>query len=240
MGFLTSLDAVDGHKIECYFASPASGSAKGGIVVIQEIFGLTDHVKQVVDGYAAAGYQAVAPAMFDRIEPGIVLDYAQVEKGIECVMQLERANCITDVHIGVTAVRAAGRIGVVGYCWGGAIAYLAACELTLAGVVSYYGGQIGNYLDKVPACPMMYHFGEKDAHIPPESIEAIKQVNPEGIYHLYADADHGFNCNDRDSYHQPSATLALERSLEFFDEHVGTPGPPVTKSNAVPTKSDNR
>jgi carboxymethylenebutenolidase len=85
MGFLTSLDAVDGHKIECYFASPASGSAKGGIVVIQEIFGLTDHVKQVVDGYAAAGYQAVAPAMFDRIEPGIVLDYAQVEKGIECV-----------------------------------------------------------------------------------------------------------------------------------------------------------
>jgi len=87
---------------------------------------------------------------------------------------------------------------------------------------------------------MMYHFGEKDAHIPPESIEAIKQVNPEGIYHLYADADHGFNCNDRDSYHQPSATLALERSLEFFDEHVGTPGPPVTKSNAVPTKSDNR
>ena len=240
MGFMTSLNAVDGHEIECYFAQPAGGSAKGGIVVIQEIFGLTDHVKQVVDGYAEAGYQAVAPAMFDRIEPGIVLDYSEIEKGIECVMQLEQANCVTDVHIGITAVRAAGRIGAVGYCWGGAIAYLAGCELTLAGAVSYYGGQIGNYLDKAPTCPMMYHFGEQDAHIPPEAIDAIKKVNPDGIYHLYPDADHGFNCDDRDSYHEPSAKLALQRSLAFLDEHVGTPGPLVTRTNAVPTKSDKR
>ena len=214
-----SLKAADGHRLDACRAAPA-GKPRGGIVVVQEIFGLTAHIEAMVRTYAAAGYLAIAPALFDRAQRQAVLPYTDSAKGRTLVELLKREQTLLDLKAAIDAVGEAGKVGLVGYCWGGMLAWLAACHLPVTAVVAYYGGGIPKLLDRTPKCPVMFHFGEQDAHIPVADVEKIKKAYPLGHYYLYP-AGHGFNCSDRASYDAPSAKLALERSLDFFHRHVG-------------------
>ncbi len=220
MGEFTTLMARDGHEFGAYLAKP-DGAAKGALIVVQEIFGVNSHIRAVADAYAKAGYLTIAPCLFDRIRRGIELGYspAEIQEGIGYMLQVKPAQFLADLAASLNVVKHAGRVGIVGYCWGGTLAYVAACELPVAGAISYYGGSIGQYLDKKPKVPVIYHFGEKDSHIPLEAIDKIKAVHPEGVYHLYP-AGHGFNCTERADFHPASAKLALERSLAFLAERV--------------------
>jgi carboxymethylenebutenolidase len=213
------LTAGDGHRLDAYLAEP-SGTPRGGIVVIQEIFGITRHIRAVTDQYAAAGFLAIAPALFDRVERKVDVPYTEMAKGFSYVQRLTNENVMLDVQAGVDRVSPAGKVGVVGFCWGGTMAYLASARLQLAAAVAYYGGGINNHTAEKPRCPIMFHFGEKDSHIPKAAVDKIRADVPEGIFHLYP-ADHGFNCTDRASFEPQCAALALQRSLEFFHKHVG-------------------
>ena len=216
------LTAADGVAIDAYRADPA-GTPKGGLVVLQEIFGVNPHIRRVADGFAAEGYRVIAPALFDRVKPGVELDYNQdgMSAGIALMGQVDQAKAILDVAAAVVAASEAGKVGVVGYCWGGSLAYAAACSVDgLAAAVGYYGGNIAKSLDRRPKVPLMLHFGERDAHIPKSDVDAIKAALPDVPVYTY-DADHGFNCDARGSYDKPSAAEALDRTLAFLARHVG-------------------
>jgi carboxymethylenebutenolidase len=220
MSEFTTIMARDGHEFRAWLAPPP-GRPRGAILVVQEIFGVNSHIRSVTDGYAADGYVAIAPCLFDRVRRGIELGYspAQMQEGQGYVKQLQREQILADLAAAVAVVKHAGRVGVVGYCWGGKIAYVAACDLAIACAVAYYGGGITTELQKHPQCPVMYHFGERDTHIPASDVAKIKAAHPQGEFHLYA-AGHGFNCDQRDSYDPASAALARERSVAFFAQHV--------------------
>jgi carboxymethylenebutenolidase len=220
MGEFNPIMARDGHEFRAYLAAPA-GKSRGAIVVIQEIFGVNSHIRAVTDSYAAEGYTAIAPSLFDRVRRGVELSYQpqDMQEGFGYVKQLKPEDTMKDVAAAMAVVKHAGRVGIVGFCWGGKVTYVAACELPLACAVAYYGGSIAQSLDKKPKCPVMYHFGERDTHIPPEDVAKIQAAHPEGIFHLYP-ADHGFNCDQRGSYDAPSAALARQRTLEFFAQYV--------------------
>jgi carboxymethylenebutenolidase len=220
MSEFTTLMARDGHEFQAWLAPPP-GTARGAVVIVQEIFGVNAHIRSVTDGYAKDGYVAIAPALFDRVRRGIELGYDDegMKEGRGYVSQLKHEQTMLDIAAAIAVVRHAGRVGVIGYCWGGTIAYLCACELAIACAVAYYGGAIAKHLDKRPKCPVMYHFGEKDKHIPLSDIEQIKAAHPQGEFYLYP-ADHGFNCDARGSYDAPSAQLARERTLGFLAKHV--------------------
>ncbi len=221
MSEFTTIMSRDGHEMRTWLAAPP-GKPRGAVLVVQEIFGVNSHIRSVADGYAAEGYVAIAPSLFDRIRQGIELGYEQsdVQEGFGYVQQLKPEQTLLDLSAAIAVVRHAGRVGVVGYCWGGRMTYICACELPIACGVSYYGGGITQYLAKRPKCPMMYHFGELDTHIPLSDVEKIKAANPEGIFHLYPGAGHGFNCDQRSSYNPQAAALARERSLAFFARHL--------------------
>jgi len=219
MGNSIELTAADGHRLDAYVVSP-SGSPRGGVVVIQEIFGVTRHIREVADRYAAAGYETIAPALFDRVEKHVDVPYTEIARGIGYMQAVKMDQVILDVRAAIDAVAKAGKVGIVGYCWGGTIAYVAAARLTLAAAVSYYGGGTTHFLAEKPKAPVMYHYGELDTHIPLAAVEQVKAADPQGIFYLYP-ADHGFNCTDRASYEPASAKLAFERSLEFFKKHLG-------------------
>ena len=220
MGEFTPLMARDGHEFRAWLAAPA-GRAKGAVVVIQEIFGVNSHIRAVTDSFAAEGYLAIAPSLFDRVRMGIELGYADkdMQEGRGYVMQLKPDQTLKDISAALAIVKHAGRVGTVGYCWGGKMSYLAACELPIACAVSYYGGGITQVLDKKPKCAVMYHFGERDKHITQDDVAKIKAAHPEGQFFLYP-ADHGFNCDQRGSYDAPSAALARKRTLEFFGQYL--------------------
>ena len=215
------LTAADGHRLQAYLARPA-GAPKGGLVVCQEIFGVTAHIRAVTDGYARAGYLAVAPALFDRARRGVELDYTEdgvaAGRGLRAEITWDQA--VADVAAARAAVAEAGKAGVVGYCWGGSIAWLAACRLGVDAAVGYYGGQIYEHRAEQPGCRVMLHFGERDAMIPAEQIEAVRALHPEIPIHLYP-AGHGFNCDARADYDEVSAGLAAERTLDFLAEQLG-------------------
>ena len=219
MGTMIRLKANDGHELDAYLAEP-KGKAKGGIVVVQEIFGVTNHIKRVADQFAAEGYNVVAPAMFDRVERNVTLAYSEIEKGREYMRQLAWPNTLADVQAAVNEARGAGNVAVVGYCWGGTVAHVAASALDIDAAVSYYGGGVAKMLDKKPQCPIMYHFGDQDAAIPLADIEKIKQANRGSALHVYPGAGHGFNCDERGSYSAKDATLAFERSIEFLNAEL--------------------
>ncbi|NNM61450.1 MAG: dienelactone hydrolase family protein, partial [Steroidobacteraceae bacterium] len=178
------------------------------------------HIRAVADQYADAGYLAIAPAVFDRVERDVDVPYTDIPRGFGYMQQMSNDLVMLDLRAAVERVATAGKVGVVGYCWGGTMAYLAAARLPIAAAVSYYGGGTAQHLAEKPRCPLMFHYGEKDTHIPLSQVEAVKAANPSGIFHLY-EAEHGFNCTDRSSYEPASAKLALERSLDFFRLHVG-------------------
>ena len=221
MGDQISIKMQDGFELSAYRSMP-SAQSKGVVVVIQEIFGVNAHIREVADGYAAQGYSAIAPALFDRIERDIELGYAEADmgKGIELAFQgLEMAQTMKDLQSVIDYGAAQGAVAVVGFCFGGLLTYLSACQLK--GVVaasSYYGGGIAGVLDHQPKCPLIMHFGELDAHIPMTDVDKIKEANPRIPVHVY-DADHGFNCDHRASYSEQAAELALQRTLAHFDPH---------------------
>jgi carboxymethylenebutenolidase len=216
---MLQLRAKDGHRLSAYMAPP-EGKPRGGVVVIQEVFGLTSHIRRVTEQYAGLGYLAIAPALFDRVRRNVELPYTQVQAGIELMAKTTNEGVLADVHAAIDTVAHAGPTGMVGYCWGGKVTYLSACRMNLAAAVPYYGGGIAKILDETPQCPIMFHFGERDTYIPASDVEKIRAAVPKGIFHTYP-ANHGFNCTDRGDYDVASARLAFERSSEFFRQHVG-------------------
>lgn len=222
MGNMIELTASDGHKLAAYVAAPA-GKPRGGIVVIQEIFGVNSHIKGVADGYAADGYHVVAPAMFDRVQRGYDTGYNQdeIQAGIKVMNALDWGNTILDAAAAIASAGAAGKVGIVGYCWGGTVAWVAAARLKgLACAAPYYGGGMPGFVGEKPACPVMCNFGEKDQSPTLEQARQIAAAHPSITAHYYP-AGHGFNCDQRGSYDAPSAKLARERTLAFFRQHVG-------------------
>jgi carboxymethylenebutenolidase len=217
---MTTLMARDGHEFNAYLA-PAIGTPRGAIVIAQEIFGVNRHIRGVVDGFAAEGYLTIAPCLFDRIRRGIELGYSEKEtqEGRGYRLQIPKEKTMLDLAACINVVKHAGRVAVAGYCWGGTLAYLAACELPILCAVSYYGGQIKDHLDKHPKRPVLYHFGERDPYIPMSDVDRIRAADPTGIFHVYP-ADHGFNCEERGSYDAESARLARERTLDFLQAQM--------------------
>jgi len=194
------------------------------VVVIQEIFGVNNHIREVCDGYAKEGYIALAPALFDRVGPGIELGYEgdDMTRGIEIAMgKLEMPNTMSDVQAAIDYLANDGKVGVVGYCFGGLLTWLNAANANNVACASgYYGGGIAKSLDQTPKVPTILHFGELDAHIPMPDVTAIIDAHPEVTVYTY-DADHGFNCDHRASYNEAAATLARRRTLDFFAENLG-------------------
>lgn len=219
MGRTIELTAADGHRLAAYLSEPA-GTARGGVVVVQEIFGVNRHIRAVADQYAAAGYLALAPALFDRVQRDADVPYTDARRGLGFVEALPADSALTDVAAAADRVRSAGKVGVVGYCWGGLQAYLAAGALNIDAAVAYYGGGIDRHLDRKPKVPVLFHFGDQDAHIPPSAVARIRAAWPQGTYFLYP-AQHGFNCTDRASYDAACAKLAFERSLDFLARNIG-------------------
>jgi carboxymethylenebutenolidase len=222
MGRSIELSARDGHRLAAYEAQPA-GKPRGGLVVVQEIFGLNSHIRRVADGYAADGYRVVAPALFDRVRPGIELGYtdADIAEGRAIREKVSFDDALADVSAALAALRDAGNVGIVGYCWGGTITWLAAARLAgFAAASSYYGGGIGKFASEKPRCPTQCHFGEKDHAIPRAEVESVRESQPEVEVYLYP-AGHGFNCDARASYDAGSAALARDRTLAHFRKHVG-------------------
>jgi carboxymethylenebutenolidase len=223
-GEFMRLMARDGHEFDAWLVAP-DAAPRGAIVVLQEIFGVNSHIRKVTEDFAAQGYTAIAPSLFDRVRRNVELGYGpqDVEQGRGYVLQLSEAQLLNDITACINVVRRSGPVGVVGYCWGGSLAYLAACELPVRAAVSYYGTRTVQMLDRKPRVPVQYHFGERDKSIPPEAIEKIRAAHPQGEFFIYP-ADHGFNCDQRGSYDAQSARLARERTLEFFARNLGEAG----------------
>ena len=224
MGQMIELTASDGHTLGAYRADPA-GTPTAGVVVIQEIFGVNAHIREVADGYAAQGYLAIAPALFDRSRSGIELGYDEgaIAEGRGLAFAMDPDLPVRDIEAAVKVAAGAGRVGVVGYCWGGSLAFVAACKLDVSAASSYYGGQILAALERepdlAPAAPLIMHFGEQDAGIPLDDVDRIRKTFPDAPVYLY-DAGHGFNCDHRGSYDEASCRTARERTLEFFARHL--------------------
>ncbi|MDX3906595.1 MAG: dienelactone hydrolase family protein [Pigmentiphaga sp.] len=222
MGTKIELTASDGVTISAYRADPA-GKPRGGIIVCQEIFGVNVHIRSVCDRYAQEGYLAIAPAFFDRVQAGVELGYTpdDIAKGKEFMQKVPVDAALKDVAAAAAVASEAGRVAIVGYCWGGTIAWAAASQLDgLSASIPYYGGGIAAIADKKPRIPTMAHFGETDHSIPMSDVEKIRAAQPDVIVHTYP-AGHGFNCDMRGSYDKASADLALSRTLEFLRKHVG-------------------
>lgn len=228
MGTMIELQAADGTRVPAYEARPA-GTPKGAVVVIQEIFGVNSHIRAVADGYAAEGYLAVAPAAFHRVKPGVELGYAEADMGEgfgykTVVEALPAPGVMQDIQAAIdhAAQASAGKVGIVGYCWGGLLTWRSACMLTgLSAAAPYYGGGMTteSEIARQPKVPVLAHFAEDDKWIPLDTVEAFKKAHPEVALHTYA-AHHGFNCDQRGAWHAPSAQLARERTLAFFAKHL--------------------
>ena len=222
MGHWIDLKAADGFTLKAWRAEPKA-KPKGGIVVIQEIFGVNAHIRSVADRVAEAGYLAIAPAMFDRVVRDVEMGYDQatIAKGMEYAGKLDREKAMLDVAAAIAAASEGGKVGITGFCMGGTFVWGAAANLPgLSAAVGYYGGGILGMKDLEPKVPTMLHFGEKDAHIPIEGVRELQKQHPEVQIFTYH-ADHGFPCDARASYDQPSAKIAWARTLEFFGQHVG-------------------
>ena len=217
MGEWIELKTADGVAISAWLAAPA-GQPRGAVVVVQEIFGVNHHIRSVADKFAAEGYLAIAPATFDRVEKGVELAYDQpgMTKGIEIVGKVTREGAVADITAAVQRVADAGKVGVVGFCWGGTMAWLASAQIDgIAAAVGYYGGGVVGLKDLKPRVPTMLHFGEQDGHIPMAGVREVEAAHPETPVYVYP-AGHGFNCDERGSYDATSAALAWGRTLDLF------------------------
>jgi carboxymethylenebutenolidase len=219
---MIELTASDGFKLSAYKATP-TGTSKGGLVVIQEIFGVNHHIRNVADRFARLGYTAVAPALFDRAERGIDIGYdeAAVNRGVKLRAAIRLEDTLLDVAAAVRSLEGAGRTAVIGYCWGGSLAFLAATRLTgIACAVGYYGGMIAAHAQEKPKVPVLLHFGEHDHGIPMTDVEKVIAARPDVQLFTYK-AGHGFSCDERASFDKVSHEKALDRTLAFLKEQLG-------------------
>jgi carboxymethylenebutenolidase len=222
VGHDIKLKASDNFELGAYRADP-SGAPKGAVVVIQEIFGVNHHIRAVCDRLASEGYVAIAPAIFDRIEPGFTSGYSPEEVAIarKFVANPDWPAMLRDTQAAIDAVKSIGPIGIIGFCLGGSIAYAAATKLSgLSAAIGYYGGAIVRFADDKPTVPTQLHFGENDAGIPLSDVDTIKAKRPEVELFVYPGAQHGFHCDERASYHKASADIAWPRSMAFFAKHL--------------------
>ena len=222
MGQDIKLTASDGFQSGGYRAEPA-GAPKGAIVVIQEIFGVNHHIRSVCDRLAGAGYVAIAPSIFDRVEPHFQSGYSADEVAVarKFVANPDWAAMLLDTQAAIDAVKNVGPVGIIGFCLGGSIAYAAATKLKgLSAAIGYYGGAVVRFADDKPKVPTQLHFGEQDHGIPLTDVDTIKAKQPEVEVYVYPGAQHGFHCDERASYDKASADIAWPRSLEFFAKHL--------------------
>ena len=225
MGHWVKLKAADGVEIDAWRAEP-KGRPRGGLVVCQEIFGVNAHIRGVAEGYAAQGYLAIAPALFDRAQRGIELGYdsAGFARGRELLGAIPREKTLLDLEAAVALAAEAGKVGVVGYCWGGTLSWVASAQSSgVAAAVGYYGSGILGLKDLSPKAPTMLHFGEKDPSSPMSGIEELGKAHPEVALFTYP-AGHAFNRAGNEAWHEASAALALTRTLAFFGAHLGASG----------------
>ena len=228
MGQFVDLKSSDGFVVPAWVAQP-QGTPRGAVVVVQEIFGVNSHIRSVADRLAESGYLAVAPATFERVKPGVELGYTgeDMQAGIELkavVEALPAPGVMPDIQAAIdyAAQQSGGKVGIVGFCWGGLLTWRAACALRgLSAAVPYYGGGVttAEEVARQPQVPVLAHFGERDHWIPVDSVQAFAKAHPDVEVHLYA-ADHGFNCDQRGSYDEPAAMTARDRTLAFFDKHL--------------------
>lgn len=217
------LTAQDGHRLGAYRAGP-SGKPRGGIVVVQEIFGVNAHIRSICDRLAGAGYAAIAPAIFDRFERDFETGYtpADIERAKALMPRFKMDACLLDVAAARDAVASAGKVGILGFCLGGSVAFAAATRLDGFSAAScFYGGLIQNFAGERARCPVQLHYGAEDASIPPENYNDVKAKQPDAEFYVYEGAGHGFNCDQRQSYEPAAAAVAWQRTLDFFARHVG-------------------
>ena len=222
MGKHLSLTTADHHKLGGYRADP-QGTPKGGLVVVQEIFGVNHHIRAVCDRLAALGYVAVAPAVFDRFVRDFECGYTpdEIANARSYLGNLNWDHMLADMAAAKDEMKGAGPLGVIGFCMGGTAAFLAACRIPgLKAAVAYYGGQIGKFADEKPKCPLQMHFGEKDEGIPMSTVDDIKKKQPQAETYVYPGAAHGFYCDERKSYNADAAALAWSRTQEFLGKHM--------------------
>ena len=228
MGQFTTLTSADGFTFSAYVAKP-EGTPRAAMVVLQEIFGVNSHIRSVADRFAAEGYLAVAPATFDRAKTGVELGYTDADMGAGMALKtaiesLPETGVMPDIQAAIdhAAELSGGKVGIIGFCWGGLLTWRSACQLKgLSAAVPYYGGGMTNKAEiaRQPQCPVMAHFGDRDHWIPMEGIESFKQAHPDVEVHVYS-ADHGFNCDQRGSYNEAAAKLARERTLAFLADKL--------------------
>ncbi|WP_298232637.1 dienelactone hydrolase family protein [uncultured Azohydromonas sp.] len=221
---LQPLQALDGHRFDAFIELP-QGRPRGALVVLQEIFGVNSHIRAVARGYAEEGYVAIAPPLFDRLEHGVELGYGEddVKRGreLKAAAMAQQDLVLQDIAAAIAEGAKHGKVGIVGYCWGGLMAWLSACKLDgLSAAICYYGAGIPDQAALQPRCPVLMHFGERDHLIPQPQVQALTQARPEVQVHVYP-ADHGFNCDQRAAFEPESAALARRRSLDFLQQHVG-------------------
>jgi carboxymethylenebutenolidase len=230
---MIELTAGDGHKFSAYRADP-EGTPKGAVVVVQDFFGIDPQIRKIADQFAAKGYIAIAPALFDSVKPDVALGYDEggLAEGLELTQQVGTDRAIGDIQQAVDTVKGAGKVTIVGYGWGGYLAYLSANRVSgVACTVGYYGdGIVGDYREKRKV-PTLLHFGEDDSRIPFDEVGQFRAHRPDVSAFSYPGAAHAFNCDDRDSYNSEAATAALERTVAWISQYVEGQ-PPVQLKNA--------
>lgn len=231
MGEWITLTAADGHQLAAWRQTPTS-SPKGGLVLVQEAFGVNHYIREVASHFAALGYDVVAPAMFDRYERGFEVGYSEDEiaRGLAMLPQVDWDKALLDVEAARIMLSAAladvlpdmkKRVGIVGYCFGGSMAWLAACRLPFAAAVVYYGSRIPKFSERALRCPLIAHFGRLDKSIPVEQVEALAEAHPDIPFYLYDGAGHGFSCDERAAFDQAAHDLAWQRTVDFLRTHLG-------------------
>jgi carboxymethylenebutenolidase len=208
------LTAADGFRLQGFRAKPL-GPARGGLVVLQEIFGLTDQMKSVVRSYAADGYDSIFPCLFDRVSPGLVVPFGEPDRGRDLAYNLDLDKVILDIAAAADCVRGPHGVSVLGFCWGGGVIVRAAAEVELRGAIAFYGTRLPTYLKYKPKCPLLFHFGATDPNSPPETIEAVRKAYPDAETYIY-EAGHAFANDVRPTYVPEAASTARERTLAFL------------------------
>jgi carboxymethylenebutenolidase len=230
---MIELTAADGHTFSAYWAEPVD-PPKGAVVVLQEMFGVNPHIQKLADSFAAKGYVAIAPSLFDRVKTGVALGYDEegLSEGLELAQKLDRQLALSDIQASVDAVKGAGKVAIVGYSWGGYLAYVSANRVDgLACSIGYYGtGIVDDYREK-RRIPTLLHFAENDLLIPVEDVVQFRAYRPDVSAFTYPETAHGFNCNERNGYNEDAAQTALDRTLFWISQYVEGQ-PPVTLKNA--------
>jgi carboxymethylenebutenolidase len=222
-GKMVQMKVADGAEIGVYQVQP-KGARRGGLVLIQEIFGVTEHIKELSDGYADEGYEVWAPALYDREAPGLQEEYTP--EGVQKCIKIARGEhpfqlSIDDTQVCINGLKSKGPVFITGYCYGGSVAWAAACKCDgLAAASAYYGGNIGQMADWQPKCPTICHFGEHDHGIPMDVVNKVKELHPDVPVYVY-DAGHGFNSDRRNDYNEAAAKLGRQRTLELFRANGG-------------------